>query len=134
MGSRRFENGGRRPAGGRKPSPRAPERKGGVPDRSGMGGATSGSSRLLLTRLHREGVVWDVYIATTSQAGRNTTRLEFEGGAVGEEKVRYSRPAEGQLLAALHSGAAVRRTDLEEALEQAIREGGGATGDSLNRS
>jgi hypothetical protein len=103
-----------------------------VPNRSGTGGGTSGSSRLLLTRLHRDGTVWDVYIGTTSQAGaRNVTRLEFEASGAGKEKVRYTRPAEGRLLEALHSGTAVSRAELEQELERAIL-GGATTDDSAS--
>lgn len=80
-----------------------------------------GPARLLLTRLVREGAIWEVYIATTAQSGgANVTQLEFEGTGAEQEKLRYTRPAEGALLDALYSGSPVSRASLEEELDLAF--------------
>lgn len=131
MGRKKSENGGRRRGGRRASSPRAQDRGDAAHNRSGAGGGMSGSSRLLLTRLLREGAIWDVYVATSAQAGgQNTTRLEFERSGGGQGKVRYGTPVEGPLLDALHSGAPVSRSDLERELELAIRQAGAGSPDS----
>lgn len=123
MGRKRTEKGGRRGGGRRSASPRDQGRSDAGQNRAGAGGVAPGPSRLRLTRLLREGGVWDVYIATTAQAGAsNVTLLEFEGRDAQRKKVRYYRPVEGDMLEALHSGAPVSRARLDRELELAIRE------------
>lgn len=123
MGRKRSEKGGRRGAGRRSASPRDQGRSDASQNRAGAGGVAPGPSRLRLTRLLREGGVWDVYVATTAQAGAsNVTRLEFEGRDAQQKKVRYNRPVEGDMLDALHSGAPLSRARLDQELDLAIRE------------
>jgi hypothetical protein len=82
-----------------------------------------GPSRLLLTRLIREGSIWEVYVATRAQSGAdNLTQLEFETPGPQHRRTRYARPVEGALLEALHTGAPVSRSSLEEQLDLAMRE------------
>ncbi len=79
-------------------------------------------SRLLLTRLLRDGVTWEVYVVTGSPGGApNVTQLEFQGVGPEHEKVRHARPITGPLLDALHSGAPISRAGLEAELELAVR-------------
>lgn len=86
----------------------------------------SGPSRLRLTRLVREGTIWNVYVSTTAQNGApNITRLEFEGKGPAGERLRHTRPLEGALLEALHSGAPISRARLEEELDEAFRHAAG---------
>jgi hypothetical protein len=60
-----------------------------------------------------------VYIATSSQSGApNVTELEFEDTSANAE--RYSRRVDGTLLEALHNGAPVSRSSLQEELELAL--------------
>lgn len=123
MGRKGSEKGPRRAAGKRASRPRATRGSEAAPNRADRGAGASGSSRLLLTRLLREGGIWDVYIATTAQAGTpNLTRLEFEGRGPERKNLRYSRPVESTILNALHSGGSVSRARLDEELEVAIRE------------
>lgn len=125
MGNKNFENGARRRGRtGRASTRRAEVNKDGMRNRTIAAG--QGSSRLLLTRLLREGTIWTVFIATSAAAGAPTViRLEFERSGPGQDKVRYTRPVEGPLLDALHSGGSLSRVDLEHELELAIREGAG---------
>lgn len=70
--------------------------------------------------------MWDVFIATTARAGApNVVRLEFERRGQGQAKMRYTRPVEGSLLEALHTGASLSRAALEQELDLAIRQAGG---------
>jgi hypothetical protein len=81
-----------------------------------------GPSRLLLTRVLRDGEVWDVYVATIAQNGRpNRTELQFETRGADRKLRRCARPIEGELLAALHSGEPVSRSSLEGELDLAIQ-------------
>jgi hypothetical protein len=92
------------------------------PNRLELAGADT-SSRLLLTHLVREGALWEVFVATTAAPRASATvRLEFVHKAPGQHPVRYSRPVSGPLLEALHRGSPLSRADLEQALEQAIRD------------
>lgn len=127
MGRKRNGKDGRRGAGGRAASPRD-QRGSDVAQRASAGG-TQGPSRLLLTRLLRDGAIWEVHIATTARTGApNLTLLEFEGTGTEQEKLCYTRPVEGSLLAALHSGTPVSRASLEEELELAFRDAGAVDG------
>jgi hypothetical protein len=64
-----------------------------------------------------------VYIATSSQAGApNVTELEFED--TGANAGRYSRRVDGKLLEALHNGAPVSRSSLQDELESALMAAG----------
>lgn len=123
MGRKRSKKGSGRGSGRRSTSPRA-DRSGGATDarpRADNGG--EGTSRLLLTRLIREGAIWEVHVSTRVQgAAANVTRLEFESAGGPRTKLRYTRPVEGALLEALHSGAPVSRASLEEELERALRQ------------
>jgi hypothetical protein len=132
MGKKRPEKGGRRGGGKRTSPPRDPRRTDAVPNRAGGSPAVSGPSRLRLTRLVREGAIWDVYIATAPQSGGpNVTLLEFEGPGTTRTKLRCTRPVEGPLLDALHNGAPVSRTPLEEELDHALREVGAVPAESF---
>ncbi|HUG39560.1 MAG TPA: hypothetical protein VMM12_03690 [Longimicrobiales bacterium] len=123
MGKKKPENGARRRGGKKRGPSRRPEVNRDATHNRLVSGAPSASSRLLLTRLLRDGAVWDVFIATTSSAGTpNVIRMEFEHGSAGRDIVRYSRAVEGPLLDALHSGTSLSRADLEQELEEAIRE------------
>lgn len=126
MGNKNFEKNGARRRGrtGRSSTRRAEANKDGMRNRTTAAG--QGSSRLLLTRLLRDGLIWNVFIATSATAGApNVVRLEFERSGPGHDDVRYTRPVEGPLLDALHSGGSLSRVDLEHELELAIREGAG---------
>jgi hypothetical protein len=124
MGNRKPGKNARRRAGGKTASSRIQERNKTGRDAPGAGGM-AGPSRLRLTRILRDGVIWEVYVTTTPRsAAENITLLEFEGSTLQEERVRYSRPVVGALLDALHNGRPVSRSDLEEELELAIREAG----------
>jgi hypothetical protein len=123
MGRKRPDKGGRR-GGRRKGTPPGEQRRDDAPNsRLGAGADVSGSSRLLLTRLAREGEIWDVYVATIAQIGAsNITQLEFERKGARWEKLRYTRPVGELLLDALHSGLPVSRASLEEELDLALRD------------
>ncbi len=120
MGRRKPEKGRRRDGDRRRKSgepPRDEPRR----DRAGGGADAPGSSRLLLTRLIREGSVWDVYVATATQTGgRTQTRLEFESAGPAHRRTRCSRPLSPSLLEALHKGTPVSRVSLEEELTLAL--------------
>lgn len=129
MGRRRTDRGARRGAGRRAVSSRDQGRSDAQHNRAVAGAGVSAPSRLLLTRLLHEGVLWDVHITTTPRPGAsNITQLEFEGTGEKRGKVRYTRPVEGALLEALHSGIPVSRAGLEEELELAIRQAGAVGG------
>jgi hypothetical protein len=122
MGKKKPQNG----KGGRGNRRRGPTRdRGGhqqPPNRLELGGPDT-SSRLLLTRVVREGALWEVFVATTAaQRAPTEVRLEFVQRRPGQDPVRYSRRVSGAVLDALHRGGALSRTDLEQELEQAIRE------------
>ena len=126
MGRKKSGSGGRRRGGRTRRSPARGQGGEDATHNRALTGGPSGSSRLLLTRLLRDGTIWDVFIATTTTAGTaNVTRLEFERSGPGRNKVRYTRPAEGPLLEALHGGASLSRADLQEELELAIRQAAG---------
>ena len=123
MGKKKPGDGGRRRGGRKRRTPGRGQGNDDAAHNRAVAGGPSGSSRLLLTRLLREGVIWHVFIATTAAAGSpNVVRLEFERSGRGLRKVRYSRPVEGPLLAALHGGSSLSRSDLEQELELAIRD------------
>lgn len=106
----------------RKKSGRDPRGAEAGQNRPGVDVGASGSSRLLLTRLLREGALWEVYVAAAARPGApNQIHLEFEGKGPARQRLRYTRPVEGPLLEALHSGAPVSRARLEEELELACR-------------
>lgn len=125
MGKKNLGNGARRRGRtGQASTRRAEVNKDGMRSRTIAAG--QGTSRLLLTRLLREGTVWNVFIATSATAGApNVVRLEFERSGPGHDEVRYTRRVKGPLLEALHSGGSLSRVDLEHELELAIREGAG---------
>jgi hypothetical protein len=76
--------------------------------------------------LVRDGAIWDVYVSTTAQNGApNITRLEFEGKGPAGQRLRHTRPLEGALLDALHSGDPISRARLEEELDLAFRDAAG---------
>lgn len=126
MGRKKPGDGGRRRGGRKRRTPRAQGSDDTAHNRTVAGGP-SGSSRLLLTRLLRDGLIWDVFIATTATAGSpNVVRLEFERAGRTKGTVRYTRPVEGALLAALHRGTSLSRATLEQELELAIRAAGDA--------
>jgi hypothetical protein len=122
MGKKNPQN-GRGARGRRKPG--LPRDRGGQrqpPNRLELGGPDT-SSRLLLTRIVREGVLWEVFVVTTAaHRAPATVRLEFVHSAPGRESVRCSRPVSGDLLETLHRGGSLSRADLEQELEQAIRD------------
>lgn len=79
----------------------------------------SGPSRLLLTRLMRKGAIWNVYVSTSPRSGGpNVTELEFED--TGANPARCRRRVDGPLLEALHNGAPVSRSSLQDELELAL--------------
>jgi len=80
-----------------------------------------GSSRLLLTRVVREGAIWEVYVATTARTGARDVTLEFERTGPEHSRLRHTRPVQGALLDALHNGAPVSRVRLLEELDLAVR-------------
>lgn len=122
MGRKRPQKGGRRGAG-KKSSPRDQRRSDATADRAVAGTEMSGPSRLRLTRVVREGTIWDVYVSTTAQNGApNITCLEFESKGASGRRLRHTRPLEGALLEALHSGAPISRARLEEELDLAFRD------------
>lgn len=80
------------------------------------------SSRLLLTRLLKDGELWEVFVASTpTDRAASEVRLEFERKVPDGDPIRHSRPLAGALLEALHSGAPLSRRALEGELEKAIR-------------
>ena len=87
----------------------------------------SSPSRLLLTRLIRKGAIWNVYVSTSPRSGgANLTELEFED--TGASPARYRRRVDGPLLEALHNGAPVSRSSLQDELEQALADLNAADG------
>jgi hypothetical protein len=121
MGRKRSEKGGRRGPGRRAAS--QPDHRRGEPsgNRPGATGEVPGPARMLLTRVLREGAIWNVYVATTARSGApNLTQLEFEGTGAGQAKLRCTRPVAGPLLDALHSGAPISRASLQAELELAL--------------
>ena len=126
MGRKKSENGGRRRGGRRRGSPGRAQGSNEAAHNRAVTGEPSGSSRLLLTRLLRDGAIWDVFIATTATAGAsNVIQLEFARSGPEQDGVRLTRWVEGPLLEALHSGASLSRSDLEHELELAIRQADG---------
>jgi hypothetical protein len=136
---------GRRPGGGKPPASQRRGRGEQVNrgsrgerndrgERGDRGGATNGAAvpaRLLLTRLARDGAIWNVYIVTSAPAGGPAhTQLEFEDP--GADSVRYTRRAEGALLDALYSGAPVSRSNLQDELELALAAAGVDSADSAD--
>jgi hypothetical protein len=68
-------------------------------------------------------------VATSAQSGaHNLTQLEFETTGPPHRRTRYARPVEGALLEALHNGAPVSRSSLEEQLDLAMRGDAAADG------
>ena len=123
MGRKKGGSGGRRRGRKRGSSPASGQGNGDAAHNRTVADGVSGSSRIRLTRLLRDGALWDVFIATTARAGSpNIVRLEFERSGAGRDRVRYARPVCGQLLEALHGGASLSRADLDEELERAIRQ------------
>jgi hypothetical protein len=121
---------GRRSGPGRK-APTRPDQRREQRNRNDASDSPPGPSRLLLTKLIREGTIWNVYVATTPHSGGpNRTHLEFEHASAGA--VRYVRRAEGPLLDALHSGAPVSRSNLQGELELALAAGGAADPDGTD--
>ncbi|HSJ09791.1 MAG TPA: hypothetical protein VK928_07745 [Longimicrobiales bacterium] len=104
------DRGPRRGSGGRP----SPEQRRGEPRRTAATEGAPGPARLLFTRLLRDGAIWSVYVATSGD-GASRTQLEFE--STGR---RCTRPVDGPLLAALHSGAPVSRSSLLDELELAL--------------
>jgi hypothetical protein len=67
----------------------------------------------------RKGAIWNVYVSTSPRSGgANVTELEFED--TGANPARYRRPVDGPLLEALHNGAPVSRSSLQDELELAL--------------
>ena len=93
----------------------------------------SGPSRLLLTRLIRKGAIWNVYVSTSPRSGEpNVTELEFED--TGANPTRYRRRVDGPLLEALHNGAPVSRSSLQDELELALTGSTAADGTAVRMS
>lgn len=128
MARNRPGKGGRR-GGGRRPSSQSDQRRSDEAGNRQAGGNTApGPSRMLLTKVLREGAIWNVYVATIPQSGTsNLTQLEFERSAE-QKKLRYTRPAAEPLLDALHRGEPVSRASLQDELELAIRDAGADDG------
>ncbi|MBR9990649.1 MAG: hypothetical protein KFH98_12895 [Gemmatimonadetes bacterium] len=84
--------------------------------------AQSGSSRIHLTHILRDGAIWNVFVATTAGPGAPAAvLLEFERTGGDDAAHRYSTPLTGQLRDALYGGGSVDRADLVHELELAIR-------------
>jgi hypothetical protein len=136
MGRKRPQKGGRRGPRKSGASPQDQRRDEGAFNRPGGGAPGGGApepSRLLLTRLIREDMVWDVYIATTPQnGGSNLTQLEFQEKGARHLRPRYTRPLQGALLEALYAGTPVSRARIEEELELAIRAAESGDGGSFD--
>jgi hypothetical protein len=82
----------------------------------------SGSSRIHLTNVLREGAIWNVFIATTAGHGAPAAvLLEFERTRGDNQAGRYSTPLTGRLREALYCGGSVSRAELVNELELAIR-------------
>jgi hypothetical protein len=129
MGRKRPEKGGRRGPGRRGGPSRDQQREDPSHNRAGPGAGAQEPARLRLTRVIREGVIWEVFVATTAQSGaRNLTQLEFEATGPDRRRLRYARTVEGALLDALHTGAPLSRASVQQQLELAIRDAE-ATGD-----
>jgi hypothetical protein len=134
MGRKRPDKGGRRGAGRRGGPPRDQPREDPSHNRAGPGAGAQEPARLRLTRVIREGVIWDVFVVTTAQSGsRNLTQLEFEATGADRRRIRYTRPVEGALLDALHTGAPLTRASVQQELELAIKDAA-ATDDLDNDS
>jgi len=80
-----------------------------------------GNSRLLLTLLEHQGVIWTVYLANVRDAQPAARMLlQFEPSGSNEESVCHSRPVAGKLWGALQAGEAVQRSDLTAELAEAL--------------
>jgi hypothetical protein len=114
-GPRKGRRGG---AGGKSSS--APDKRREPRSRGAATEAAPGPVRLLLTRLLRDGTIWNVYVASSAPAGEQArTELEFEGTGAAQS-VRCIRRVDGPLLDALYSGAPVSRSQLQDELELAL--------------
>jgi hypothetical protein len=90
-----------------------------------------GTSRIHLTRIIRDGAIWNVVVATTG--GDDATAavlLEFERTDGDGQPDRYATPLTGRLRDALYGGGSVSRADLVHELELAIRTDAARTGDA----
>jgi hypothetical protein len=117
-----------KPKGGRRGSAGV-TRKAGVERTSRAAGrsvtqpaAQSGSSRIQLTHILRDGAIWNVFIATTAGHGAPAAvLLEFERTGGDDQPVRYSTALTGGLRDALYGGGSVSRADLVHELELAMQ-------------
>lgn len=127
MGKGRSQDGGSSGRGGRKGRPRKRSGEGAPPRDAGLQPSTS--SRLFLTQLVTAGGVWKVFVTTrSSDRSAPVVHLQFERSSEGRQSSLLSRPLSGPLLDALHGGEPLSRADLENELEEAIREAN-ATGE-----
>jgi hypothetical protein len=83
--------------------------------------AHDGASRIKLTHILREGVIWNVFVTTTAgQAAAAAVLLEFERTGGDGLMDRYSTPLTGRLRDALYGGGSVSKADLLHELQLAI--------------
>jgi hypothetical protein len=121
---------GMKSKGGRRGS-RGPSARGGAarssrpaPGTAPEPAASSGSSRIRLTHILRDGAIWQVFIVTTSGPGPTAAvLLEFERTGGAGEPDRHATPLTGRLRDALYDGGPVSRADLVRELDRALQTG-----------